>query len=417
MRVELLATGDEILSGAVTDTNSPYLLERLFTLGLRVQRTTLVGDVRGDIEDALVSAAARADVVVVSGGLGPTADDLTVECVARVLGVRVVEDAGVLAALQERMSKGVVRTANNLRQALVPEGAEVVKNPVGSAPMLVATRGHCTFFVLPGVPREFRQLVDGEVVPRLQARLNAEPGRLFHAARLLKTVGMPESHLDAAVAPITQRFPEVIFGFRALAPECHLKLLATAPSQVEADERLARVESECRAALGSAVFGHDGDTLASVVGGLLSARGHTVTLAESCTGGRGADLLCEVPGASRYFLGSAVSYANALKEEWVGVKADTLARVGAVSAEVAAEMAEGARARTGATWGASVTGIAGPGGGSDEKPVGTVFFGLSGPAGVRTEKRFFHGDRERIRQSSAYTLLDGVRRALLGEKS
>jgi len=384
MRIEVLCTGDELLTGLTVDTNSPYFMERLLPYGEQVARTTIVGDVREEILEALRMTSARADVVLVSGGLGPTADDLTAECAAEAAGVPLVESAEALAALEARFARrGILLTPNNRRQAQVPRGAEVVLNPNGSAPMFVLRFGQATAFFLPGVPREYRHLVDAEVLPRIQRLRGERPDASFLAFRLLRTVGLPESHLDARVAPLAAQHPSVAFGFRTQAPENHLKLMAKGHTQDE------------------------------VIAALLLARGETVALAESCTGGRISDLLTSVPGASAWFPGGAVVYANAMKEAWVGVRRETLAAHGAVSEAVAREMAEGVRLATSASWGLSVTGIAGPTGGTEEKPVGTVFTALAGPLGTSAQRHRFPGDREQVRAFSAAAALETLRHALL----
>lgn len=416
MRIEVICTGDELLTGLTVDTNSPYFMERLFDLGEQVRRTTIVGDERVEIEDALRTVAARADLVLVSGGLGPTADDLTAECAAHVAGVPLVEDAPTLARIKARFAqRGVAFTPNNARQARVPEGAAVVASTVGSAPMFILTLGRATVFFVAGVPREYRHLVDTEVLPRIVKRMEREPGRTYRAHALLRTVNLPESHLDARIAPVARAHPQVRFGFRTQAPENHLKLLAEGKSQAEADRALDAAEHASRDVLGSHLFGTGEDFFAEVVGRELKARGQTVALAESCTGGRVADLLTAVPGSSAYFLGSAVCYANTMKERWLGVPAQMLERHGAVSERVALEMAEGARRAAGATWGLSVTGVAGPGGGTEHKPVGTVFIGLAGPKATQVKRLRLSGDRNLIRQSSAYALLDLLRVTLMQE--
>lgn len=410
MRIEALCTGDELLTGVTTDTNSTWFQERLLAHGCQVQRTTVVGDVRGEILEALRTLAARADVVLVSGGLGPTADDLTAEVAAEAAGVPLVLHPEALKALEERFARrGLTVTENNLKQVRVPEGAEVVLNPVGSAPMFVLRLGRAVLLFLPGVPREFRALVDTAVLPRIDA-LRAERGETgFRALRLLKTVFLAESHLDARVRPLLAEHRRVTFGFRTHFPENHLKLMAEGRTPAEAREVLEAADAAARPLLGDHFFGVDAETMAGVVGGQLLARKQTLALAESCTGGRIGDMLTESPGASAYFLGSAVTYANALKERWVGVAHATLVASGAVSEPVAREMARGAREAAASTWALSVTGIAGPEGGSAEKPVGTVFLGLAGPEGTEVRAHRFHGDREQIRTASAYAALDWLR--------
>lgn len=413
MRIETICTGDELLTGLTSDTNSRFfqalLLDRA---GLTVRRGVVVGDDRDDILEALDAAAARADVVLVSGGLGPTTDDLTAECAARAAGVELVESAEALRHLEARFAaRGVTLTPNNRRQALVPAGAEVVLNREGSAPMFVQQRGRCTLFFVPGVPREYRHLVETHVVPRVVA---LRPPSGVRRLRLLKTVGLPESHLDARVAPLHAKHPRVTFGFRTAAPENHLKLLAEGPTAAEADAALAAAEADARAVLGPHLFGADDDTLPGVVLGALRARKQTLALAESCTGGLVAELLTAVPGASDVFYGGACTYMEAAKTRWADVPEGLLAQFGAVSSECAEAMARGVRDGTGATWAVSTTGYAGPGGGDARHPVGTVLLGLAGPAGVTVERHHFHGDRERVRHFAAHAALDLLRRTLEG---
>jgi len=415
VRVESLCTGDELLTGTTTDTNSTWFQQRLLALGEQVARTTVVGDVREEILEALRSLSARADVVLVSGGLGPTADDLTAEVAAQAAGVRLVEHAAAAVQLRERFAKrNITVTENNLKQVQVPEGAEVVLNPVGSAPMFILRLGRAVLFFVPGVPREYRALVEQAVLPRIRA-LRAERGQnTFRVLRLLKTVGLPESHLDARVRPIVAAHPNVIFGFRTQFPENHLKLMAEGPTPQAAAAALEAADAASRPLLGDHLFGIDDESYAGVIAGLLLARGETLALAESCSGGRIADLLTTVPGASRWFLGSAVAYHNDLKERWVGVRDETLRAHGAVSEPVAQEMAEGARRVAGSTWALSVTGIAGPDGGTPEKPVGTVWTALAGPAGTEARRHLFLWERDLVRTASAYAALEQLRRALRG---
>ena len=410
MRIEALCTGDELLTGVTTDTNSTWFQQRLLEHGEQIARTTVVGDVREEILEALRTLSGRADAVLVSGGLGPTADDLTAEVAAQAVGVPLVIHEGALAALRERFAKrGLAITENNMKQVMVPAGSEVVLNPAGSAPMFILRLGKAVLFFVPGVPREYRALVETAVLPRIDA-LRAERGETgFRALRLLKTVFLPESHLDARVRPLLALHPRVTFGFRTHFPENHLKLMAEGRSPEEAREVLEAADAAARPLLGDHLFGVDDETMAGVVGRQLLSRRETLALAESCTGGRIGDMLTDVPGASAYFLGSAVAYANDLKERWVSVAHTTLVENGAVSQMVAGEMARGARRSAESTWALSVTGIAGPDGGTPEKPVGTVFIGLDGPDGTEVHAHRFHGDREWVRSASAYAALDWLR--------
>jgi nicotinamide-nucleotide amidase len=419
MRVELLCTGDELVTGLITDTNSPWFEARLFELGVKVERITLVGDVRPDITQALLESASRADVVLVSGGLGPTMDDFTLECAAAAAGVALVEDPQVLEWLRERYAKRNMQlNPGALRMARVPQGVEVVRNPEGSAPMVILRLGRARLFFVPGVPREYKALAEGEVLPRIRAALEHDPERVYRAFRLLRTVGIPESQLDARVAPLVPQHPKVVFGFRTHAPENHLKLMATASTQAEADAALAAVEADSRRLLGTAVFGADEEEYAGVLARLLTKAGATLATAESCTGGLIAQQLTAVPGASNFFIGGVASYSEKMKMAWVGVPSEVLARHTAVSRETAVAMAEGVRTACGTTYGLSVTGYAGPTGGTPEDPVGTVYCALATEGQpTRCERFLIMGDRDRVRLFAAIYALELLRQRLLAGHS
>jgi nicotinamide-nucleotide amidase len=419
MRVELLCTGDELVTGLITDTNSPWFEARLFELGVKVERITLVGDVRPDITQALLESASRADVVLVSGGLGPTMDDFTLECAAAAAGVAMAEHPQVLEWLRERYAKRNVQlNPGALRMARVPLGAEVVRNPEGSAPMVILRLGRARLFFVPGVPREYKALAEAEVLPRIRAALEHDPERVYRAFRLLRTVGLPESQLDATVAPLVPQHPKVVFGFRTHAPENHLKLMATASTQAEADAALAAAEADSRRLLGKAVFGVDGEEYAGVLAKLLTKAGATLATAESCTGGLIAQQLTAIPGASNFFIGGVASYSEKMKMAWLGVPSEVLARHTAVSRETAAAMAEGVRAACGTTYGLSVTGYAGPTGGTPEDPVGTVYCALAAEGQPTRSERFsIMGDRDRVRLFAATSALELLRQRLLAGHS
>ncbi len=415
MHIEVLCTGEELLTGVIADTNSPFFMERALRLGERVRRATVVGDDRALIANALREIAARADVVLVSGGLGPTSDDLTVDAAADAAGVEPVLHMPTLERLQRRFAeRGLAFTENNARQARIPDGAEVVQNAVGSAPMFVLTLGGCRAFFVPGVPREYRHLVEHEVLPRLRALRASRPGNKALAFRLIRTVGLPESHLDARVAPLRAAHPSVEFGFRTEAPENHLELLATADTQEAADAVLAVAEQEALEAIGPWAYGRDEERLAGVVVDLLRARGETVAVAESCTGGLLAAQLTSVPGASACFTGGLVTYTEATKTRWADVPEGLIAQEGVVSRAVAERLAEGARAQGRANWGIGITGWAGPSGGDEREPVGTVYLAVAGGEGVTYERHGFgRGDRERVQRFAAWAAMDALRRRLL----
>lgn len=407
LTVELLSTGDELLTGQVVDTNSTWLMDRLWDLGLMVRRKTLVGDDRQDLAAAVRECCGRADAVVMSGGMGPTEDDLTAEVVAGVLGVPLEQHEPSLRAIEARFaSLGRAMTPNNAKQARFPRGAEVHPNRFGTAPGFSVRVGRATLTCLAGVPAEFKGLCEEVVLPRLAARLEGAP-----SARVLKLFGVPESHADQVMRPVMDD-PDnrgVRFGYRAHFPEVHLKWSATGPG---AEARAAAIEAAVRALFGDAVWGTGKEELAALVVGRLAARGEKVALAESCTGGMVAELLTRVPGASQVLDLGVVAYADRMKTAVVGVDEALLLAHGAVSEPVARALAEGVRRAAAATWGVGITGIAGPTGGTPEKPVGTVHLALAGPQGTQAVARLYRGDRGRVRHLAAYEALDLLRRAL-----
>jgi competence/damage-inducible protein CinA-like protein len=407
MHVEILSTGDELLTGQVVDTNSAWLMDKLWDLGVMVRRKTLVGDDREDLDAALRETCARADLVVMSGGLGPTEDDLTTERVAAVLGVPLELHEPSIEMLKRRFERfGRTMTPNNEKQARFPRGAEVIPNRFGTAPGFLARVGRAELVCLPGVPVEYRGLCEEWVLPRLAARLGEIP-----AGRVVKLFGVPESHADHAMRPVMDD-PEnrgVRFGYRAHWPEIHVKWTVPGP---DAAARADRIGSTVRAIFGDAIWGEGKDELPDLVVTRLAARGERLAVAESCTGGLVAELVTRVAGASNVFDLGVVAYANAVKERMVGVPADLLAAHGAVSEPVARALAEGARRAGAATWGLGITGIAGPTGGTPEKPVGTVHVALAGAAGTQAVQRLYRGDRERIRRMAAFEALNVLRVAM-----
>ncbi len=413
MRIETLCTGDELLTGLTADTNSLFFQNQLLnTLGLTVTRATTVPDTVSEIEEALRQCSARADVLLVSGGLGPTTDDLTAECAARVAGVELVEDAKVIASLEARYgARGVVLNETNRRQARVPANATVELNQEGAAPLFFYRLGRCLCFFVPGVPREYRHLVSIHVVPQIRRHLEASGQAVpFRRLRLLKTLGIWESNLDELVRPLAAKHPQVTFGFRTHLPENHLKLLVEGPDLAAVDGALQNAENEARTLLGERIFAVDDETMPGVVLKTLRTAKATVSVAESCTGGMVGALLTEPAGASEVFLGGALVYSNVLKTQLALVPEALLAQHGAVSQAVALALAEGIRKQTTSTFGVSTTGIAGPGGATEQKPVGTVFVAVSGPNGSVAERHQFFGSRDRIRAFAAHAALDLLRR-------
>jgi len=405
--VEILATGDELLTGQVVDTNSAWLMDRLWDLGLMVRRKTLVGDDRADLLAALKETTGRSDVVVMSGGLGPTEDDLTAECVAAAMGAPLEVDPPSLEAIRRRFERlGREMTPNNAKQARFPRGATVIPNRLGTAPGFIAPLGRGEVVCLPGVPVEYRGLCEEVVLPRLAARLDQVP-----ASRLVKLFGVPESHADQRMRPLMDDPANrgVRFGYRAHWPEIHVKWSVFGP---EAEARADRILVEVRQIFGEALWGEGKDELAAMVVGRLAERRERLALAESCTGGLLAETLTSVPGASAVFDLGVVAYADEMKSRMLQVPPGMLSRHGAVSEPVARALAEGARAAAGATWGIGITGIAGPSGGTEEKPVGTVFLALAGPSGTQGLQRLYRGDRDRVRRTAAHEALNLLRLAL-----
>ena len=406
----ILAVGSELLGTTRLDTNSLYLTGRLEALGISVVRKACVGDGWGDLLAEIPLALSRAPLLVVTGGLGPTDDDRTKEAVAKVFGRALVRDEALLLGLRERFRRrGFEMPKVNEKQADVIEGAVILANTRGSAPGFLVAAAGGTVVLLPGVPHEMKVMWVDAVEPLL-ARGGA-PG--LHR-RTLKIAALPESVVETLVKPVYAAYPEVPFTILAAPGEVQLQFAARGTPE-EATRVLDRIESDFHKALAGEIFGRDEDTLEEVAGKLLRAKSQSLALAESCTGGQLAGRVTDVPGSSDYFLGAAVTYANAAKADLVGVSAATLERHGAVSEETAREMALGARKRFGATIGLSTTGIAGPGGGTPEKPVGTVHIALDAADGTRLHKRLLlPGERSLIRRWTTSTALGMLRKHLLG---
>jgi nicotinamide-nucleotide amidase len=413
MKAEILTIGDELLRGEIVDSNKAFLSEQLLGLDIETRFHASVRDDPADMIDAFRRAAERSDVVLVSGGLGPTRDDLTSAVLAQAFGRAHRLDPGVLETIRAFFrSVGREMSENNAQQAWFPEGAEVLPNPIGTAPGFLLEQGRALFFCMPGVPREMERMMREQVLPRIAARRGAGP---VVRATLLRTFGVGESSLDAELADVAAS-GDVTLGFRTAFPDNYLRAVARAPSQAEAEAKLAEVCAAIRKRLGALVYGEGEESMAGVVGRLLRERGRTLAVAESCTGGLLAEQVTEVPGASAYFRGGVVAYANTAKMDLLSVPAALLERHGAVSEEVARAMAEGVRARLRADLAVATTGISGPDGGTPEKPVGLVYLALARAEGTHAAGFVFPLDRTRHRQLTARLALDWVRRALLGEE-
>jgi nicotinamide-nucleotide amidase len=412
-RAEIIAAGSELLTAHRLDTNSLYLTGRLNELGVVLGGKCVVGDERGALSEVFRQALARADLVIVTGGLGPTADDVTRDAVSDVLGRTLEENAEILMAIRQRFERrGLKMPDVNRRQALVPSGAAILINAFGTAPGLLLEADERMVVLLPGPPRELRPMFESHVEPRIAERTGGR--RVFR--RVLKITGRSESQVEELAFPVYSRLGTVDAPVETtiLAAPGQIELhVSTAGSDVSAleqtlDDAVARLE----AAVGVAVFSTDGRSLEAVVGAALKARGLRIAVAESCTGGGLLSRLTDVPGSSAWVQGGVIAYANDVKVEQLGVAPALMAAHGAVSESVAQAMAEGVRERLHADVGVAITGIAGPDGGSRDKPVGTVMIATSGPhAAVRTF--LFPGDREAIRRFATTAALEMVRQGLL----
>ena len=411
---EILAVGSELLTPFRSDTNSLVLTSRLNDLGISVIGKAIVGDDVGVVSATVRAALSRADLVVLTGGLGPTDDDVTRDAVADAIGVELDEDPAILAAIEARFARRKVpMPAINRRQAMVPRGGVVLPNPSGTAPGLWIERGDRVVVLLPGPPREMRTILDGDV----SARLAARSGERRVERRVIRTTGRPESTIDEIASPIYTPWkaasPAIETTILAGGGQIELHLAATSDGTPAAADALDRGVAQLAAALGDVVISTDGRPIEVVVGDALQARRWTIATAESCTGGGIASRLTDIAGSSAYVAGGVIAYADAVKTAALGVPPEMIAAHGAVSEPVAIAMADGARRKLGADVGLSVTGIAGPGGGSAAKPVGTVFIALALPNQPTTARAFlFLGDRALVRAQSAINALDLVRRAL-----
>jgi nicotinamide-nucleotide amidase len=414
VNAEIIAIGSELLTPYRQDTNSLYLTEKLNELGVEVRFKSIVGDDPDGLTAAAKLAMRRSDIIIFSGGLGPTEDDLTRESVASALGLKLLCDPAILAKLEERFAKrGIKMSPNNAKQADVIAGAAVLPNSLGSAPgQFISGKydGQDRFLMLlPGPPYELKAMFETECMPRLRARVPVQ----HIAIRTLKMAMIPESQVDARVAPIYKTYTDVETTILAGAGEIQLHLRCRKDSLVEADARVEELAEKIEDELGDAIFSRKGETIEQIISYLLQMRSMTLAVAESCTGGLLAERITSVSGSSRYFLGGAVVYSNELKTQFANVPKRLIDQHGAVSREVAASMAEGIRKRCLSSYGVGITGVAGPGGGTEQKPVGLVYIALAGDEGTQVVERTFPGDRQRIRQFSSLQAMEMIRRALL----
>jgi nicotinamide-nucleotide amidase len=403
---EIIAVGSEMLTSQRLDTNSLFITDQLNVLGVEVRRKLVIGDDRPLLAEAVRHALRHVDIVILSGGLGPTEDDLTREAVAEALGRTLVLRQDLVDAIEERFRRRQRKMAeNNKRQACVIEGAEVLPNPNGTAVGQWIESDGRVVMLLPGPPGELKPMFTDHCVPRLARRLPAQVIR----TRLYRVTGMTESDLDHLIAPVYSKFTNPSTTILASPGDIQVHLRARSATEEEAERLLAEVGDPVAELLGDRIFSRNGDSLEAVIGAALRNTKATVAVAESCTGGMVAERLTGLPGSSDYFVGGFLVYSNEMKESLLGIEHELIERHTAVSPEVAEAMAGQARAGTGATYAVSTTGEAGPESGTGA-PVGTVYVGLAGPGGCEVRKLNLPGDRTRIRMFSAQAALDILRR-------
>jgi len=410
---EVVSVGTELLLGEITDTNATYICQRLAEAGINVYYRSTVGDNFERLCGTLRQAQARADVVIVTGGLGPTEDDITREAIAAVAGKPLREDPEAAQSIREFFEKrGRPFAGANMKQALAPEGGRIIPNPHGTAPGLAVEAEGAEFIALPGVPAEMRGMLTEWVIAYLQQKRGAVQELL--RSRTLKVVGLGESAVAEMLKPILEAQTDPTIATYAYPGEVRLRITTKAGSEEEAAARLKATEAQLRQELGPHVFGADDETLEAMVGELLAARGLSLSIAESCTGGLIASRITDVPGSSRYFLGGVVTYSDAEKVRLLEVPPGIIKAYGAVSEPVARAMAEGSRRTAGSDLALGVTGIAGPAGGTPQKPVGLVYIALAVKEGTVCQRHHLHGDREQVKWRTSQAALDMVRLRLLG---
>jgi nicotinamide-nucleotide amidase len=407
MTCAVLCIGTELTRGELLNTNATWLAAALTDLGFEVVEDVVVDDDASRIAATLDRLGRAVRVIVCTGGLGPTTDDLTTQTVANTLGVKVVRDEASLDAIRRRVEKaGRTLTASNAKQADFPQGADILPNPVGTAAGFGVTIGGASAFFMPGVPHEMQKMFEEHVSPRIRTLAT----RTSHQVRL-RTYGLPESLVGDRLAGVEEIFEGVIIGYRAHFPEIEVKVLARAATNDAARELCDRATTEVRARLSNVVYGEVDDTFAGVVGRTVRNKGFTLAIAESCTGGLVGHMITREPGASEYLLVDAVTYANSAKTRLLGIDEEVIRGHGAVSSEVAAAMAEGVRRVSGADLALSLTGIAGPAGGTESKPVGTVFIAVASVTGTTVTEKHFPGSRHQIQTAAAYAGLELIRQA------
>lgn len=411
---EILATGDELRSGSLIDSNSAYISQKLEESGLEVTRHSCVGDDLVNLKNIIKEIGGRADIAIITGGLGPTTDDLSAEAAALAAGDKLVIFKDALKTIESFFLKaGRKMPASNKKQALLPKSAEVILNPVGTAPGFILKLGKCVFFFLPGVPFEMKKMLCDQVLERIHKLLGND--RQYCLDKTISTFGLPESTVGEKVALVEKKFPGIKLGLRANFPEIQVKLYAKGASENGLTDLLNPAAKWVKEQLGKHIFSMDGYSLEVVIGQLLREQKASLGIAESCTGGLIANRITNVAGSSDYFIFSGVTYSNDAKIKILGVLPATIEKFGAVAKETVKEMAKGVKDICNATYGLATTGIAGPSGGSLEKPVGTIWVGLAGPQKIITRQfNFSFGRRLMNKKIFASAALDLFRRELQG---
>jgi nicotinamide-nucleotide amidase len=412
VKVDIITVGNELTTGAVVDTNAAYLASALTDQGFEVIFITTVGDNDWSIEDALLRAQEHAEVILISGGLGPSVDDITAGSAAKALGRRLIMNKEVLQTLRESFAQRAMEMPlANEKQALFPHQAEIIPNPLGNASGFILRHKGKIYIFLPGVPRELKHFLKENVIPLLE---KDRQEKTFHRSRTLKVFGFTESAIADRLKEIHCPDHSASLAYLPRFPENHVKIMVNGRFLEEVEKTLQELEKIIREKLEGRVFAADQETLEEIVGNLLRSNRATLAVAESCTGGLVTHRLTNIPGSSDYFDRGVVVYSNRAKVELLKIPEELLATAGAVSAPVAEKMAQSVRQISQSTLGLGITGIAGPGGGSEEKPVGLVFIALASPQGTVSKKYQFWGDREQIKIISAHTAIDWVRRFFLG---
>ncbi len=413
MNAEILSTGDELRSGSALDTNAPYIAKKLEDTGIRVVKHSCVGDEMEILVRTLIEIGSRADIAVVTGGLGPTADDITAMAAAKASGAKLARNEEAFLSIKRRFKKsGYKMRVSEEKQAMLPVGSDIIANKAGIAPGFSLKIGRSLFFFLPGVPSEMKKMLSESVLPMVEKVIGEN--RPFLKTITISAFGLAESDVDKRIEGFAEKFPGVKIGLRAFFPEIHVNLYARGKSEIALENILGKSVPWVRERLGENVFSVEGESFPEKIGRLLHDRNETLAIAESCTGGLISHMITDVPGSSDYFLLSKVTYSNESKINALNVSSSTIEKYGAVHENTAMEMASGVKNIAKATYGISTSGVAGPGGGAKKKPVGTVCIGIAGPNSVKG-RRFYFPIKKRLlnKKIFAYTALDLLRKELI----